>query len=37
VELVYAEHAGAHGTALRRELEIKKMTRQQKERLIARG
>jgi predicted GIY-YIG superfamily endonuclease len=35
VSLVYAEPAGARGDALRRELEIKRMTRHHKDRLIA--
>ncbi len=37
LELVYREECGDHSQALRRELEVKKLTRQQKEALIARG
>ena len=33
--LVYREHCGTHSQALKRELEIKKLTRHQKEALIA--
>jgi putative endonuclease len=34
VEIVYAEPAADHGTALRRELQIKKLARAEKEQLI---
>ena len=37
LELVYQEELPDKGGALRRELEIKKLTRQQKEQLIAAG
>lgn len=35
LELVYRETCGDHSSALKRELEIKKLTREQKEALIA--
>lgn len=35
LELVYREECGDHSTALKRELEIKKLTREQKQALIA--
>ena len=35
LELVYRENCPNHSAALRRELEVKKLTRQQKEALIA--
>lgn len=34
LELVYSEDCGSHSDALRRELEIKRLTREEKERLI---
>ena len=34
LELVYREECGDHSTALKRELEIKKLTREEKEKLI---
>ena len=37
LELVYREECGTHSDALKRELEIKSLTRQEKEKLIARG
>lgn len=35
LELVYREECGDHSAALRRELEIKKLSREEKERFIA--
>ena len=37
LELVYREVCESHSGALKRELEIKALTRQEKEKLIARG
>ena len=37
LELVYREACESHSDALKRELEIKSLTRQEKEKLIARG
>lgn len=37
LELVYREVCESHSGALKRELEIKSLTRQEKEKLIARG
>lgn len=37
LELVYREVCESHSDALKRELEIKSLTRQEKEKLIARG
>ena len=37
LELVYREACESHSDALKRELEIKALTRQEKEKLIARG
>lgn len=37
LELVYREVCESHSDALKRELEIKALTRQEKEKLIARG
>lgn len=37
LELVYTETCPSHSDALKRELEVKAMTREEKERLIARG
>ena len=34
LELVYREECGDHSTALKREIEIKKLTREEKEKLI---
>jgi predicted GIY-YIG superfamily endonuclease len=34
LELVYREDCGDHSTALKREIEIKKLTREEKEKLI---
>jgi predicted GIY-YIG superfamily endonuclease len=34
LELVYSEECGSHSDALRRELEIKRLTREEKEMLI---
>jgi predicted GIY-YIG superfamily endonuclease len=34
LELVYSEECGSHSDALRRELEIKRLTREEKETLI---
>ena len=34
LELVYREECGDHSTALKRELEIKKLSREEKEKLI---
>ena len=34
LELVYSEKCGSHSDALRRELEIKRLTREEKETLI---
>lgn len=34
LELVYSEDCGSHSEALRRELEIKRLTREEKETLI---
>lgn len=34
LELVYSEECGSHSEALRRELEIKRLTREEKEALI---
>ena len=36
LELVYSEECGTHSDALKRELQIKAMKREEKERLIAR-
>lgn len=35
LELVYSEECGSHSDALRRELEIKRLTREEKEALIS--
>ena len=35
LQLLYREFCGDHGTALRRELEVKALSRQEKEQLIA--
>ena len=35
LELIYRETCGSHSDALKRELEIKKLTREQKQSLIA--
>ena len=35
LELVYREDCGDHSAALKREIEIKKLSREEKERLIA--
>ena len=35
LELVYREDCGDHSTALKREIEIKKLTRDEKEQLIS--
>ena len=35
LELVYREDCGDHSTALKREIEIKKLTREEKEQLIS--
>lgn len=35
LQLLYREVCGDHGTALRRELEVKALSRQEKEQLIA--
>ena len=35
LELVYREDCGDHSAALRREIEIKKLSREEKERLIS--
>ncbi len=37
LELVYTESCPSHSDALRRELEVKKLTREEKEALIANG
>lgn len=37
LELVYVEQCGDHPAALRREMEVKKLTRAEKEALIAAG
>ncbi|MEF2837359.1 MAG: GIY-YIG nuclease family protein [Oscillospiraceae bacterium] len=37
LELVYREVCESHSDALKRELEVKSLTRQEKEKLIARG
>ena len=34
LELVYSEECGDHSSALKRELEIKRLTREEKEKLI---
>lgn len=35
--MVYREHCGNHGEALRREYAVKQLTREEKERLIGKG
>ena len=35
LELVYSEECGDHSAALKREIEVKKLSREEKERLIA--
>ena len=37
LELVYSEECGGHSAALKRELEIKRLSREKKEKLICRG